>query len=334
MSPNHPHLRRHAPRVALLALACATVAATLAGCNDDREAAELPGYIEADLTSVASPVSGTLTALKVREGQQVKPGQPLYTLESARERAQLEEATAREQQAKAQSSNLSKGAREAEVEQLRARLRQAQAQFAQTQLQLRKTEALVKGNFISEMQLENDRTQVAIARSQVEDARAAIDSAQQGARADEQRAAQASTIAAQANVRQIEWLLQQKQVDAPVNGVVQEIYVRQGELAQSGAAVLTLLHTDTQKVRFFIPNDLRPRFMPGTAIEIKVSGCDALLHASISRVSARPEYTQPLMFGPELRDRLSFLTEARLENKGGCSAPPGTPVGVRVPAKG
>ncbi len=31
-----------------------------------------------------------------------------------------------------------------------------------------------------------------------------------------------------------------------------------------------------------------------------------------------------------VRDRLSFLTEARLETPAGCTAPPGTPVGVRV----
>jgi len=40
-----------------------------------------------------------------------------------------------------------------------------------------------------------------------------------------------------------------------------------------------------------------------------------------------------MMFSQELRDRLSFLTEARLETPNGCTAPPGTPVGVKVAAK-
>ena len=37
-----------------------------------------------------------------------------------------------------------------------------------------------------------------------------------------------------------------------------------------------------------------------------------------------------MMFSLELRDRLSFLTEARLANSQPCTAPPGTPVGVLV----
>jgi hypothetical protein len=36
------------------------------------------------------------------------------------------------------------------------------------------------------------------------------------------------------------------------------------------------------------------------------------------------------MFGPELRDRLSFLTEGKLD-AAPCTVPPGTPVGVVVP---
>lgn len=326
--------RRLLPPTRTAGLLAAWICAALAGCDLPRDAAELPGYIEADLAAVAAPVSGAVMELKVKEGDEIKVGQTLYLLESERERAQLEEAAAREEQARAQSANLGKGAREAELDQLRARERQAQAQLAQAQLQLRKTEALVKGNFVSELQLETDRTQVAVARAQLEDTRAALAAARMGARTDEQAAAEAQTLAAQAGVKQIEWLLQQKQVEAPVNGIVQEIYLRTGEYAQAGAAVLSVLQTGSLRVRFFVPNDLRPRFMPGAPLQIVISGCEQPLAARVARISARPEYTQPLMFGPELRDRMSFLTEARIEKagQGACSAPPGTPVGVRVPA--
>ncbi|WP_223272931.1 hypothetical protein, partial [Staphylococcus aureus] len=87
---------------------------------------------------------------------------------------------------------------------------------------------------------------------------------------------------------------------------------------------------DSLRVRFFVPNDLRPRFMPGSTFQVKVSGCPQPLTARTTRVSARPEYTNPLMFGPELRDRLSFLTEGQIQGGGSCSVPPGTPVGVII----
>jgi HlyD family secretion protein len=314
------------------ALACAL---TLTACKDPRDTAQLPAYVEADMTQVASPVAGILHKMGVQEGQTVKAGDSLYVLESNREQAQLAEAQARKAQAESQSRNLSKGAREAELDTFRAKLRAAKAQRDQAQTQLKKTEALVKRGFVSETQLDADKTNVKLAEAQVQEARAALKAAKAGARADERDAAAAQENAAKAGVDQVQWLLQQKQISAPVNGVVQEIFVRQGEFAQAGASVVSILHKDSMRVRFFVPNDLRPRFMPGSKFEVQISGCEKPLQARITRVSARPEYTNPLMFGPELRDRLSFLTEGHLEATGACSVPPGTPVGVIIPeAKG
>lgn len=304
---------------------------SLQGCLNTQDTSQLPGYIEADLTSVASPVAGTLADLGVKEGQTVKMGDKLYMLENNREQAQLAEAEARKTQAESQTRNLSKGARKAELDTIRAKLRYAKAQLAQAQTQLKKTEALLKKNFIAEAQVEADRTAVQLAQAQVEEARASLRAAKEGARSDEQAAAAAMTDAAKAGVQQVQWLLQQKQVSAPIDGIVQEIFIRQGEFAQSGSTVLTLLQKDSLRVRFFVPNDLRPRFMPGSTFSVKISGCDKIMSAKTTRVSARPEYTNPLMFGPELRDRLSFLTEGRLEGSSGCSVPPGTPVGVIIP---
>lgn len=306
-------------------LACALL---MSGCQPATETAQLPGYIEADITAVASPVAGILSQLTIKEGQSVKSGEKLYLLESDREQAQLAEARARKEQAESQSRNVSKGAREAELDSLRARLRYTKAQLAQAKTQLKKTEALLKRNFISEAQVEADRTSVQLAQAQVEEARASLKAAKEGGRDDERDAAKAQASAAEAGVQQIQWLLQQKQVVAPIDGVVQEVFIRQGEFAQSGATVLSILQKDSLRVRFFVPNDLRPRFMPGSSFQVKVSGCDQPLTARTTRVSARPEYTNPLMFGPELRDRLSFLTEGRIDAGGGCSVPPGTPVGV------
>lgn len=315
-------------RLAGILVGLAATTQLMTGCDRATESAQLPGYIEADITAVASPVAGIVAQLTTTEGQSVKAGDKLYLLESDREQAQLAEAQARKEQAESQSRNVSKGARKAELDSLRARLRYAKAQLAQAQTQLKKTEALLKRNFVSEAQVETDRTNVQLAQAQVEEARASLKAAKEGGREDEREAAQAQASAAQAGVEQVEWLLQKKQVTAPVHGVVQEVFIRQGEFAQSGATVLSILQKDSLRVRFFVPNDLRPRFMPGSSFQVKVSGCEQPLMARTTRVSARPEYTNPLMFGPELRDRLSFLTEGRIEGASQCSVPPGTPVGV------
>ena len=73
--------------------ACAVAAVlTLSACKDPRDTPQLPAYIEADMTAVASPVAGILFKMGVKEGQAVKSGENLYVLESNRELAQLAEA--------------------------------------------------------------------------------------------------------------------------------------------------------------------------------------------------------------------------------------------------
>lgn len=301
---------------------------TLTGCQQKAAIPQLPGYIEADVTSVASPVAGTLQQMQVKEGQTIQAGDLLYVLESAQEQAKLAEARALKAQASAQSRNLSKGARAAEIESLTAKVRAVEAQLQQAQSQLRRSEQLQGNGFISDMQTKQDRTQVLTIQSQLDEARASLRVAQQAAREDVRAAAEAEVHAAEAGVAQVEWLLKQKRVTAPVSGVVQELFVRTGEFAQPGATTMTILHQDSLRVRFFVPNDLRPRFQPGAKVYVSMSGCKNWLEASVVRVSARPEYTQPMMFSQELRDRLSFLTEARLQASPECTAPPGTPVGV------
>ncbi|MEN9451301.1 MAG: hypothetical protein RLZZ369_360 [Pseudomonadota bacterium] len=313
--------------------ACSAVAGlslTLCGCQDKKPVLQLPGYVEADITTIASPVAGTLQQMQVKEGQSVKPGELLYVLESEQEAARLAEAQAMKAHAAAQSRNLSKGARSTEIESLKAKVRFTEAQFEQAQTQLRRSEQLRSNGFVSDIQTLQERTNVMMAKSQVDDALAALRTAQQSAREDVRAAAEAEVHAATAGVAQVEWLLKQKRVMAPVGGIVQELYVRQGEFAQPGATTLTILHNDSLRVRFFVPNDLRPRYLPGTQVFVSLSGCRQWLQATVTRVSARPEYTQPMMFSLELRDRLSFLTEARLANSQPCTAPPGTPVGVLV----
>ena len=166
----------------------------LSGCFDSQTDLQLPGYIEADITAVASPVSGTMAQMAVKEGQSVQPGETLYVLESQQEQARLAEAQAKKAQADAQTQNLSKGARQAELESLRAKLRYAKAQLAQAESNLKKSESLLKKNFVSEAQVDNERTNVSLAQAQVEDARAALRAAKEGARSDERVAAAAQGI--------------------------------------------------------------------------------------------------------------------------------------------
>ena len=56
------------------------LAAVAAGCNDPSQD-RLQGYAEGEYVRVASPFAGQLAKLAVKRGDQVKAGEPLFTLE-------------------------------------------------------------------------------------------------------------------------------------------------------------------------------------------------------------------------------------------------------------
>src|SRR5262245_32101518 len=74
---------------AIFGLAVAIVLATgLAGCQDSRD----PGYqgwVEADMIFVSPDEAGRVTKLNVREGDEVKVGDPLYSVDDDLQLADL-----------------------------------------------------------------------------------------------------------------------------------------------------------------------------------------------------------------------------------------------------
>src|SRR5262249_48457711 len=68
--------------------AALALAAVLAGCNDKRDPG-FQGWVEADMIFVSPDESGRVTKLNFREGDQVKVGDQLYSVDDDLQQADL-----------------------------------------------------------------------------------------------------------------------------------------------------------------------------------------------------------------------------------------------------
>ena len=75
-------------RMAVPALALALAALVLAGCGDDKSR-QLQGWVEAELIFVSPDEQGRVETEKVREGDHVKKGELLFTLDDDLQRADV-----------------------------------------------------------------------------------------------------------------------------------------------------------------------------------------------------------------------------------------------------
>ena len=159
-------------------------------------------------------------------------------------------------------------------------------------------------------QVTEARTQIAAAQANAQQAaaEAARDTAQ--ARRAQVGAARAQESQARGGQREVAIRVDQLSPPAPSAARVEEVFYRPGEWVAANQPVVSLLPDNRVKVRFFVPEAEVARYRPGETVRFACDSCSNGLTARIAYVSPRPEFTPPIIFSRDSRDRLVFMVEA------------------------
>lgn len=306
--------------------ALAALGLLLAGCSGADQDGPHIGYVEADWLYIASPEAGWVVEQSVREGDLVAMGDLLFRLDTTAQEAALAEAEARIRQTEAEARNISTGARNAEIQAMEARLREAEARLAQARLDRDRIVPLAEQGLEPRSRADRLITDVVAADAAVEALRRDIEVARQAGRPAAQEAASAVMETAEAARESVVYRLDQRRVIAQAAGRVDEVFLEQGEYATPGAPVLALLPEDGLKVRFFVSQAELPGMELGGAVQIRADGLPAPIEATVSYISPEAEYTPPVIYSRESREKLVFSIEARLPASSGLH--PGLPVEI------
>ncbi|MGH6802565.1 MAG: HlyD family secretion protein [Methyloceanibacter sp.] len=302
------------PLTALLAGITLTAIILVLMTFSANEDAEFPGYMEADLVLVGSEQAGRVLELSVEEGSSVKQGDPIFVLESEEQEASVAAAKARVQEAEARLADAkAELQRPGEIQVLEASLAQAKAMLQVASNNLERARALFDKGWITKAQLDDaiaqhDRNEAAVAEAEKR-----ITAAKLPGRSDMIHAAAANAEAARHALNEAEKNLGKRKVVAPASGTVEEVYFRPGEVVNSGQAVIALLPPRNLKVRFFVAEPVRAGLQVDQSVKVSCDGCPPDLHAKISFIGREAEFTPPVIFSREQRQKLVYLVEARPE---------------------
>jgi HlyD family secretion protein len=286
------------------------IPALLASCGD-RPPEGWTGYAEAELVYIAPPVAGRLATLAVRSGEAVAAGQGLFELDATPDIAADAEARARAQSAQAQALDTDKGRRAPELAVTRAQLDQARAAERLAGIDLTRQQELLAKGFVSQARVDDAASALAQARARVAELDAAVQVARLPARDDARTAARALAQAAESNRAQTAWRVEQSHQRAPMPARVQDVFLRPGEWVAAGQPVLALLPPANRKARFYVPQAVVGGLKLDAPVNLHCDGCGATIPARISFIAAGPEYTPPVIYSNQQRDKLVFLVEAR-----------------------
>jgi HlyD family secretion protein len=227
---------------------------------------QLIGTVDANEIVVSSRIAGQLETLTVKEGDHVKAGQVIATIESDDLDAALKaaEATASSQkwhlsaaqetvqQNRGETVSATAGA-EAQVKAAQATLAQAQAQYEHQKASTSRTVALARQGIMSAQSSEEADTALQAAEAAVNTARGNLNAAEASLRqarahellvavssrsVDEARDSEANAraLAAQARIER-----DYAEITAPADGVVDIWAARQGEVVQQATPIVTIM---------------------------------------------------------------------------------------------
>jgi len=273
------------------------------------EGAEVPGYMEADLVLVGSEQGGRIATLSVLEGDEVSAGDPIFTLESSEQEAAVAAAKARLADAEAESQ------RPREIEVLEAALARAKAMHQQSRLNLERVRALYDKGWVAKAQLDEAVAQAESNEAAVAEAERRIAAAKLPGRSGVIDAAKASVEAARHSLSEAEKSLAKRQVFSPREGTIEEVYFRPGEVVTAGQGVVALLPPENLKVRFFVDEPDRAKLHLDQTVSLTCDSCPPDLRAKINFIAREAEFTPPVIFSREQRQKLVFLVEARPDER-------------------
>ena len=298
------------------------------GCQSPEVSDTYVGYVEGEYVYVAASQSGWIEDVYVSEGDSILAGDPLFELDTDRERIAVSEAESRVTEALANATNRETGARPEEIEQLVAQLSDAEAQLAYAQTEYNRIMPLLETEVVAPAEGDRVRRQKTQAEARVKIATDNIEIARLSGREAEIAAARAVVETAEASASQARWNMDQRSILARVEGRVEARYRRKGEFTSAGLPVLSILPFEGVKVRFFVPQNVVSGIAPGDIVHVHSDLVEDEFEAIVSFVSSSAEFTPPVIFSIESREKLVFLVEARISDSEGLR--PGVPVDVRV----
>jgi len=268
------------------------------------------GYVEGEFVVAAPVETARIERLDVRRGDRVAAGQVLGVLEKRDAEIQVASARAALAEARSKLDNLRTGRRPEEIAVMEASLASARAQEEEAKRTLLRQQKLLDSRATTQAKVDDAATAVQVAEAKIREIENNLLVARLPAREAEIAAAHAAVNQAKALVEQADWRLEQRELTVPVSGTVYDIIRHPGEISGPQAPALSILPDGAVKVRVYVPERSLSKLSVGAKLDVNCDGCEDGLTATIKYISPDPEFTPPVIYSLENRQKLVYLVEA------------------------
>jgi membrane fusion protein YbhG len=290
----------------------------------------LYGNIDIREADLGFNVPGRVETMRVEEGDEVRKGELLATLEPEIYEAEVEAAKAQIAAQRATLDRLLAGSRPEEIKEAREDVNALQAQLELARATLKRTEQLAMDRFAPLQKLDDDAASVRNLEAQLNAAQQRLSLAIQGPRKEDIAEARAQLHAREAELTLVLRRLDYTKLFAEDRGVIKIRIVEPGAVVLANTPVYTMAFLDPVWVRTYISEPDLGRIHPGMKAEVFTDSAPArTYHGWIGFISPVAEFTPKTVETPELRTSLVYRLRVYVKNPDN-SLRQGMPVTVRL----
>ncbi len=216
----------------------------------------LQGEVEVKTVDLASKLTGRVQKINVQKGDRVKKGDILIELDTPEINAKAQQADATLALALAQQQKAYNGARYEQIA-------MAKAAYDLAQKTYERLNRLHSEGVIPTQKLDEAHSKYTAAKEQYE-------MLVNGTRIEDKLSAQANVRKAEGANQEVNSYLQENKIVSPIDGIITEITVEEGELVGAGYPIVVVVDDNDCWVTFNLREDLLSKIKVGTEIDVTI----------------------------------------------------------------
>lgn len=283
------------------------------GCFQEKKETKFYGNVDVRTVSLAFRVSGRLETLNFDEGEKLKKGDVIATIENSIFKENLNQINAQINLQEIQIQKLEKGYRTEEIEKSKAKLSEVKANLDRINKDFQRAQTLLKSNSISEQSYDNTKSQALDLQAQYDYAKSSLELLQNGYEKEDILSAKATleSLKAQKNILQINY--NDTVLYSPVDGTIITKVYEAGSIVNSSQTIVEIAKSDEFWVRSYLSEKYLGLVKAGMKAVI-TNDSNKTYEGVVSFISPLAEFTPKTVQTEDLRTDLVYRFRIIVKN--------------------
>jgi len=289
----------------------------ITACSEDSSpgTVEESGNLEAVTVTVSASTGGKVISVLITEGSKVSKEDTIMIIDPETLIFQLRQSEASLSIAQAQYNLMRKGARHEDISQAEQVLKQSEANLIPARTDKERAENLLSTGSITKKQVDDITARYEVILAQYNQAKANFEKIMNVFRPEELIQAEANVKKAGAAIDLIKKSLRECYVLAPRDGIISDIYLKEGESAAPLLSLFKLTDLSNIEIDVFVSNDKLPFIKTGQKADIYIDAMpEKAFPGVVRKISPEAEFTPKNIQTKEERSRLVYAVTISAEN--------------------